>query len=91
MTYFEHNDNMEVFQNLSVWYISLHLTTNHLYSATFLLNNYKYACEILESGPITLAQAMQDLGWLDLDVFDTWHEEERVYLKGLLKEPIMRP
>jgi len=32
---------------------------------------------------------MQDLGWLDSGVFDTWCEEERVYLKGLSKEPII--
>ena len=88
-TYFDHNDNTEMFQNLSVWYLSLHLTTNHLYSATFLFNNYKQSHEILDSGPIALAQAMQDLGWLDSDVLDTWHEEDRVYLKGLLKGPII--
>ena len=88
-TYFEYNDNTEVFQNLSVWYLSLHLTTNHLYSATFLFNNYKQAHEILDSSPIALAQAMQDLGWLDSDVFNTWHKEERIYLEGLSREPII--
>ena len=33
---------------------------------------------------------MQDLGWLYSDVFNTWHKEERVYLEGLSKEPIVK-
>ncbi|KIM78404.1 hypothetical protein PILCRDRAFT_11120 [Piloderma croceum F 1598] len=54
-TYFKHNDNMEVYQNLR---------------------------------PTALAQAMTDLRIMDAKVFDKWREEERVYLKGLQKEPI---
>jgi hypothetical protein len=58
-------------------------------SATFLLNNYKQARGILDSGPIALAHAMQDLGLSDSQVFETWREEERAYLEGLSKEPVV--
>jgi len=55
--------------------------------ATFLLNNYKQALEILNSGPQALAQAMLDLGIPDESVFEVWLEEEQAYLQGLQKEP----
>jgi len=32
---------------------------------------------------------MQDLGVSDSGVFNTWREEERAYLEGLSKEPII--
>ena len=32
---------------------------------------------------------MQDLGLSDSQVFGTWCEEERTYLKGLSKEPVI--
>jgi hypothetical protein len=54
---------------------------------TFLLNNYKQALGILESGPQALAQAMADLQISDHSVFETWLMEEREYLEGLRKEP----
>jgi hypothetical protein len=57
--------------------------------ATFLYNNYKQALDILSLGPTALAQAMTDLRITDAKVFDEWWEEERVYLEGLQKEPIM--
>jgi len=56
-------------------------------TATFLLNNYKKALEILDSGPQALTQAMSDLGIHDESVFEVWLEEERAYLQGLQREP----
>ena len=32
---------------------------------------------------------MQDLGLSDSQVFETWREEERAYLEGLAKEPMI--
>jgi hypothetical protein len=32
---------------------------------------------------------MQDLGLSDSQVFGTWREEERAYLEGLSKEPVI--
>jgi hypothetical protein len=32
---------------------------------------------------------MRDLGVSDSNVFNTWREEERAYLEGLSKEPII--
>jgi hypothetical protein len=60
----------------------------HRFIATFLYNNYKQALDILSSGPTALSQAMIDLKISDTSVFEDWREEERVYLEGLLKEPI---
>lgn len=39
------------------------------------------------SGPTALAQAMVDLNIEDTKVFESWREEERVYLQGLSTEP----
>ena len=55
--------------------------------ATFLLNNYKQALNILDEGPRALEQAMNDLHISDKKVFESWLEEERAYLRGLRKEP----
>ena len=41
----------------------------------------------MDGGPKALTQAMLDLGILDESVFETWLDEERVYLQGLQKEP----
>ena len=57
--------------------------------ATFLYNNYKQALDILSSGPAALSQAMTDLKISDTRVFKEWQEEEKVYLEGLQKEPII--
>jgi hypothetical protein len=57
--------------------------------ATFLYNNYKQALDILSSGPAALSQAMTDLKISDTRVFEEWREEEKVYLEGLQKEPII--
>jgi hypothetical protein len=54
--------------------------------ATFLLNNYKQALDILKSGPKALTRAMMDLHISDVSVFETWLAEEWEYLQGLCKE-----
>jgi hypothetical protein len=88
-TYFEHNDTFEVYQNLSKLYHNpaTCASSNINLLATFLLNNYKQALDILDNGPRALEQAMNDLNISDKKVFENWLEEERVYLKGLRKEP----
>ncbi|KAG2126906.1 hypothetical protein DEU56DRAFT_958995 [Suillus clintonianus] len=70
-TYFEHNDDFEVYANLS----------------DFLYNNYKQALDILNDGDATLPNLMRDLKVTDKTVFEHWLEEEKVYLQGLTREP----
>ncbi|KAG2342409.1 hypothetical protein BDR05DRAFT_976534 [Suillus weaverae] len=70
-TYFEHNDNFEVYANLS----------------DFLYNNYKQALDILNDRDATLPNLMRDLKVTDETVFEHWLEEEKVYLRGLTREP----
>ncbi|KIJ64310.1 hypothetical protein HYDPIDRAFT_90572, partial [Hydnomerulius pinastri MD-312] len=69
--YFEHNDDYEIFANLS----------------TFLLNNYKQASNILYNGKTSLPLLKRQLGVEDNNVFEHWLSEEREYLKSLLSEP----
>ncbi|KAI6023157.1 hypothetical protein BKA83DRAFT_4053758 [Pisolithus microcarpus] len=69
--YFEHNDEMEVYANLT----------------KFLLNNYKQALDLLSNGRATLERLMCELGVSDPAIFRRWLDEERVYLKSLLREP----
>ncbi|KAF7967244.1 hypothetical protein HWV62_35063 [Athelia sp. TMB] len=71
-SYFKHNDDAEVFANLTI----------------FLHDNYKQALDILQSGPTSLTQAMLDLRIADTAIFEQWREEEKVYLQGLSKEPM---
>ncbi|KAG1819866.1 uncharacterized protein BJ212DRAFT_1446161 [Suillus subaureus] len=61
-SYFEHNDDLEVYGNLS----------------NFLYSNYKQALDILTNGSDVLPNVI---------VFESWLEEEKVYLKGLTQEP----
>ncbi|KAH7905910.1 hypothetical protein BJ138DRAFT_1226137 [Hygrophoropsis aurantiaca] len=70
--YFEHNDDFEVYANLT----------------NFLFNNYKQALEILNDGRISLPRAMQKLEISDTHVFEQWLEEEKLYLMGLQYEPV---
>ncbi|KAI5992520.1 hypothetical protein EDD15DRAFT_2388285 [Pisolithus albus] len=69
--YFEHNDEMEVYANLT----------------KFLLNNYKQALDTLSNGHATLDRLMGELGVTDPATFKIWLDEERVYLKSLVCEP----
>lgn len=69
--YFEHNDEMEVYANLT----------------KFLLNNYKQALDTLSNGRATLNRLMDELGVSDPATFKLWLDEERVYLKSLVREP----
>ncbi|KAG2111364.1 hypothetical protein DEU56DRAFT_936170 [Suillus clintonianus] len=70
-TYFEHNDDFEVYANLS----------------DFLYNNYKQALDILSDGDATLPNLMRDLKVTDVAVFEGWLAEEKVYLQSLTREP----
>ncbi|KAH7904896.1 hypothetical protein BJ138DRAFT_1138426 [Hygrophoropsis aurantiaca] len=70
--YFEHNDDFEVYANLT----------------TFLYNNYKQALDILNDGSLSLPRAMQKLNISSTDTFNQWLEEEKTYLLGLQYEPI---
>jgi hypothetical protein len=56
--------------------------------STFLLNNYIQALNILNSKD-ALAKAMKDQGIANESTFKDWLEEERAYLKGLAKEPMV--
>ncbi|KAH7908465.1 hypothetical protein BJ138DRAFT_993211, partial [Hygrophoropsis aurantiaca] len=70
-TYFEHNDDFEIYQNIS----------------NFLYNNYKQALDILYDGQHTLPRLMHELGITSTAVFEEWLEEEKVYLQSLRTEP----
>ncbi|KIK13838.1 hypothetical protein PISMIDRAFT_17711 [Pisolithus microcarpus 441] len=70
--YFEHNDEMEVYANLT----------------KFLLNNYKQALDLLSNGRVTLERLMCELRVSDPTIFRQWLDEEHVYLKSLLREPV---
>ncbi|KIO01172.1 hypothetical protein M404DRAFT_28898 [Pisolithus tinctorius Marx 270] len=70
--YFEHNDELEVYANLT----------------KFLLNNYKQALNLLSNGRLTLERLMCELGVSDPDTFKLWLDEEREYLGSLLREPV---
>ncbi|KIJ58808.1 hypothetical protein HYDPIDRAFT_178002 [Hydnomerulius pinastri MD-312] len=69
--YFEHNDEYEVYQNLS----------------TFLYNNYKQALEKLSEGRKKLPELKRELSISDDLIFHTWLAEERAYLLSRRKEP----
>ncbi|EGO28311.1 hypothetical protein SERLADRAFT_405901 [Serpula lacrymans var. lacrymans S7.9] len=71
-TYFEHNDLFEVYYNLSM----------------FLYNNYKQALDILATGPVNLAKAMQELQIVEKGMFESWLQEEETYLTSLCKEQV---
>jgi hypothetical protein len=51
------------------------------------VNNYRQALDIL-NGASALERSMANLEITDDKVFAEWLEEERVYLKGLSKEPV---
>ncbi|KAG1780720.1 hypothetical protein EV702DRAFT_1023402 [Suillus placidus] len=70
-SYFEHNDDFEVYANIS----------------NFLYHNYKQALDILSDGDATLPVLMRDLKLTDESIFERWLEEEKVYLESLTREP----
>ncbi|KIK15125.1 hypothetical protein PISMIDRAFT_16727 [Pisolithus microcarpus 441] len=68
----------------------LHATLNTMmkWKSKFLLNNYKQALDLLSNGHATLEQLMHKLGVSDPATFKLWLDEECVYLKSLLCEPV---
>ncbi|KAG1884117.1 hypothetical protein F4604DRAFT_1878863 [Suillus subluteus] len=69
--YFQHNNNFEVYVNLT----------------TFLYNNYKQALNMLHDAHSTLPKLMVKLGVTDKNAFDSWLAEEHSYLMSLTQEP----
>lgn len=59
----------------------------YLFAGNFLLNNYRQALAILDT-KAQLQHTMAALGITDASVFVEWLEEERLYLQGLVKEPL---
>jgi hypothetical protein len=55
--------------------------------ATFLLNNYKQALDILKDSPKLLTRIMLDMDISGVEVFEDWLSEEKEYLQGLKTEP----
>ncbi|KAG2029717.1 hypothetical protein BDR03DRAFT_1018056, partial [Suillus americanus] len=70
-SYFDHNDDIEVYGNLS----------------NFLHCNYKQALNILATGDATLPKVMQDLGIRDDSVFESWLDEEKLISMDCLESP----
>ncbi|KIM59696.1 hypothetical protein SCLCIDRAFT_27102 [Scleroderma citrinum Foug A] len=69
--YFEHNNEYNVYANLSI----------------FLHNNYKQAVNILGETQERLPQLKHELNITDDSVFHAWLTEERAYLLSQKKEP----
>ncbi|KAG1844785.1 hypothetical protein F4604DRAFT_1937342 [Suillus subluteus] len=97
-SYFEHNDDFEVYGNLCTYlFYHTYASTDSrhfeyrpslvLTLADFLHNNYKQALDILANGNAVLPNMMRDLGVADDTVFERWLDEEKAYLKGLTQEP----
>ncbi|KAG1724205.1 uncharacterized protein EDB91DRAFT_1239991 [Suillus paluster] len=72
--YFEHNDDYEMYANLS----------------NFLYHNYKQALNIICDSQITLPKLMQDINVTEESTFNEWLKEEKVYLQGLCTEPELK-
>ncbi|KAI6146362.1 hypothetical protein BKA82DRAFT_125503 [Pisolithus tinctorius] len=70
--YFEHNDELKVYANLT----------------KFLLNNYKQALDLLSNGCVTLKWLMHELGVSDPATFKLWLDKEHEYLRSLLCKPV---
>ncbi|KAG1726327.1 hypothetical protein EDD22DRAFT_789520, partial [Suillus occidentalis] len=70
-SYFEYNDEYEVYANLS----------------DFLYNNYKQALDIISDSRVTLPKLMHDLNVTHESIFEDWLTEEKTYLQGLRTEP----
>ncbi|KIJ57766.1 hypothetical protein HYDPIDRAFT_34807 [Hydnomerulius pinastri MD-312] len=70
-SYFEHNDDYEVYANLS----------------NFIYSNYKQALDILADGEANLPDLMRDLNFANKSVFNAWREDEKAYLQSLSQEP----
>ncbi|KAG2346996.1 hypothetical protein BDR05DRAFT_996791 [Suillus weaverae] len=70
-SYFEYNDEYEVYTNLS----------------DFLYNNYKQALNIIGDSHITFPKLMHDLNITHESIFEDWLMEEKTYLQGLHTEP----
>ena len=74
-------------QSVSILILYILWGVLHLYViGDFLVSNYKQALGILNRKD-ALKKMMIDQSIQDLEVFDQWIEEERVYLHALSKEP----
>jgi hypothetical protein len=85
--YMKHSDTFETYQNLSTSLYSGVISCLIPLPGKFLVDNYSQALGIIQ-GEKALEKTMEDQGIKDKSVFPQWLEEERVYLKGLSKEPI---
>ncbi|KAI6002559.1 hypothetical protein EDC04DRAFT_2871863 [Pisolithus marmoratus] len=71
-TYFEHNDNFEIYANLT----------------KFLFNNYKQVLRIIHDSKTILPNLKHDLSIDNDTIFHRWLEEEKKYLEGLTHKPL---
>ncbi|KAG1844379.1 hypothetical protein F4604DRAFT_1884457 [Suillus subluteus] len=69
-SYFEHNDDYEVYASLS----------------DFLYHNYKQALDIVHDSRIMLPKLMQDINITDESTFDEWLKEEKPEIETLQME-----
>ncbi|KIK16959.1 hypothetical protein PISMIDRAFT_15459 [Pisolithus microcarpus 441] len=69
--YFKHNDNYEVYANLS----------------EFLYDNYKQALDTIHECEATLPGLMKEQNMPNEQVFEKWLAEEKAYLEQLSCEP----
>jgi hypothetical protein len=87
-SYFEYNDEYEVYANLCMFYLLAVSTFSNLnFSADFLYNNYKQALDIISDSRVTLPKLMHDLNVTHESIFEDWLTEEKTYLQGLRTEP----
>jgi hypothetical protein len=85
--YMKHMDTFETFQSLSTCFMLCITSFLIPLPGKFLVDNYSQSLDILQ-GEKVLKKTMKDQGIKDTSIFHQWLEEEKVYLKGLSKEPI---
>jgi hypothetical protein len=85
--YARYTDKFDTYQNLCMSHQTSFINTNPRFTATFLLNNYRQALDLLQTKPAVTA-ALEKLGAMDATVVEGWLCEEGSYLRGLSKEPL---
>lgn len=85
--YAMYTDKFDTYQNLGMSHPISFIHSNAHFTASFLLNNYRQALDLLQTKPVVLA-ALEKLGGTDTAVVEGWLCEEGDYLRGLSKEPL---
>jgi hypothetical protein len=85
--YARYTDKIDTYQNLCTSLPTYFIMTNPCFIATFLLNNYRQALDLLQTKP-AIIEALEKFGVVDITTVEGWLHEEEDYLWGLSKEPL---